>query len=94
MTRHKRIRKVAKDWWDAKENAATHPNVNHWPQLKARVTLTVLLILLAFLVYLVVALVAVLVVILGLPIAIWRQFDRIHSLWSDKRRYKPPEVVR
>ena len=90
----KRIKKAAKDWWDAKENTATHPNVNHWPQFKARVTLTVLLILLACLVYLAVCLIALAVVVLGLPIALWRQIDRIHSLWSDKRRFKPPEVVR
>lgn len=94
MTRHKRIRKVAKDWWDAKENAATHPNVNHWPQLKARVTLTVLLILLGCLLYLAISVVCALWIAIGLPIALWRQFDRIHKLWSDKRRFKPPEVVR
>lgn len=90
----KRIKKAAKDWWDAKENAAIHPNVNHWPQFKARVTLTVLLIGLACLVYLAICLIALVVVVAGLPIAIWRQADRIHSLWSDKRRWQPPKEVR
>lgn len=94
MTRRKRIRKAAKDWWDRTEQKCIHPDVKQWHQIQARVTLTILLILLACLVYLVISLIAVLVVVLGLPVALWRQFDRIHSLWSDKRRFQPPEVVR
>lgn len=94
MTRRKRIRKAAKDWWDRTEKKAIHPDVKQWHQIQARITLTVLLVGLAFLLYLLGILVAVLIVVAGFPVAVWRQFDRIKKLWSDQERYKPPEVVR
>lgn len=99
MTAPKRkLSQVHKDWWEGLENRATHPNVNFWPQFKARLTITSVLVLFACGLFVLGCLALPIITAVwfvgGLPFLLYTQSFPIRNFWRDRKKSKFPPVVR